>query len=247
MTQLHSSALTLIVALASAPAMAQSVDHDWEGFYAGAFAAASFFDVELSDLTDNLTNDAPPVNGIVPAGGVNFGYNWTPWRDNLLLGVELEIQGGHQTDSKVRFNTAGTSGLLFENQIDSIATLRGRVGMTSDNFLLYLSGGPAWANVNYNTTLLNAAFPADCSITGVICAEAKEELLGLSYGIGMEYAIRERTTLRLELVQTNLPTASSEILNGQTTSLCSTAGADDCSGLYGTEITQIQFGINYSF
>jgi opacity protein-like surface antigen len=237
----------MVFALAAGPSMAQSVDYDWQGFYAGAFAAGAFFDVEISDLTDNLTNDAPPVNAIVPAGGINFGYNWTPRADNLLLGLELEFQGGHTTEAIVRSNVAGTSGLRFENTIESITTLRGRVGMVTDNFLIYMSGGPSWATVDYSTMLMNAAFAPDCTVTGVICAETKEELLGINYGIGMEYAFRDNATLRFELVQVDLPIAAAEILNGAVTPICSRAGADDCAGFYNTEITQIQFGVNFNF
>lgn len=247
MTQQHSSALALILALAAGPALAQSGDDDWDGFYIGAFAAASFFEVELSDFTDNLSNDAPPVNEVIAVGGVNAGYNWLPRRDNLLLGVELEIQGGHETDAIVRFNAAGTSGLRFENRIESITTLRGRVGMVSDDFLIYLSGGPAWANIDYSTALINAAFAPDCAVAGVLCADAKERVVGISYGIGMEYKFRERTTLRVELTQIDLPTSAAEIRNGATMPVCSNAGANDCTGFYGTDINQIQFGINYRF
>lgn len=247
MKRQHSSALTLILALAAGPVWAQSADDDWDGFYIGAFAAASFFDVSFADFTDNLTNDAPRVNEILPVGGVNFGYNWLPRRDNLLLGVELELQGGHETKAIVRFNEAGTSGLRFENTINSITSLRGRVGMVSDDFLIYLSGGPTWAEIDYSTALINAAFAPDCAAAGVICADIKEQVVGITYGVGMEYKFRERTTLRVELTQLDLPTQAAEVLNGAITPVCAGAGANDCTGFYSTDIQQIQIGVNYRF
>lgn len=236
------------LALTTQTTMAQEVSsYDWEGPYVGAFVAGSFFDVELSDITDTFTNDGPGVNAIVPAGGINGGYNWIPRDDNLMLGVELEIQGGHATDSIVRFNEEGTDGQLFENSISSLTTLKGRVGMISGDLMVFISGGPAWANAEYSAIALDPNLGSDCSVDGIICADTSEQLLGLNVGVGMEYVIREQTTLRFEIVQVNLPEASATVLNGADTAACSVADADDCTGFFSTDITQIQFGVNYSF
>ena len=236
-----------IMALSTAAQAQDRFEHDWEGFYVGAFVAGSFFDVELSDLTDTFTNDAPAINEIVAAGGINAGYNWIPRDDNLMLGVELEIQGGHTTSNLVRFNSDGTDGQLFENTINSITSLKGRVGMMNDNLMVYISGGPAWASIDYTATDLDPNLNSTCDTNGIICAEASEDLLGLNVGVGMEYAIRESTTLRFEITQIELPTASAPVLNGGDTPQCSVASADDCTGFFGSSMTQIQFGVNYRF
>lgn len=244
-----SGTFAAVFSLVAGSAAAQdTIDYDWEGFYGGGFVAGSFFDVELSDLTDTFTNDAPAINELVLAGGINLGYNWIPRNDNLLLGLELEIQGGHETSNLIRFNAAGTDGQLYENRITSMTAVRGRVGMMNDNLLVYLAGGPTWANVEYNSTALDDGIPSEsCDVAGIICADSKEQLLGLTVGVGMEYAIRDTTTLRFEIVQISLPTASAEVLNGNTTAVCSTAAADECAGFYSSDVTQIQFGVNFKF
>jgi opacity protein-like surface antigen len=237
--------VTIASLAASAVSAQDTFNYDWEGPYVGAFIAGSFFEVELSDITDNITNDSPATNALVPAGGINGGYNWIPRNDNLLLGAELEIQGGHATDQIVRFNAEGTSGRLFESSVTSITSLKGRVGLINDNLLVYMSGGPAWANVDYNAILLDASKPQDCS--QIICAEASEQLLGLTVGAGMEYAIRDSMTLRFEIAHISLPTASADIVNAEETNVCSTAAADDCAAFFSSSSTQIQFGLNYNF
>jgi outer membrane immunogenic protein len=230
---------------ASAVSAQDAINYDWEGPYIGAFVAGSFFEVELSDITDNITNDSPPTNALVPAGGINGGYNWTPRGDNLLIGLELEVQGGHTSDQIVRFNREGTSGRLYENSISSMTSIKGRVGLINDNLLIYLSGGPTIASVDYTAKLLEGGDSTSCS--DIICAESSDTLVGMTVGIGMEYAIREQTTLRFEITHVSLPTASATIVNSRDEPLCSEASADDCAAFFASSSMQIQFGVNYSF
>ena len=224
----------------------EAINYDWEGPYVGAFLAGAFFEVEMSDITDNITNDSPTTNALVPAYGINGGYNWIPRNDNLLLGVELEIQGGHTTEQLVRFNAEGTSGQLYENSISSMTSIKGRVGVINDNLLVYMSGGPTWAKVNYVAKALDSNSLGQ-SCDDIICAKTTDQLLGMTVGVGMEYAIREAVTLRFEIAHINLPTASATILNQNDTDLCSTAAADDCAAFFSSRSTQIQFGVNYKF
>lgn len=231
--------------LASTASAQEAIDYEWEGPYIGAFLAGAFFEVELSDLTDNITNDSPATNAVVPAGGINGGYNWIPRDDNLMLGIELEIQGGHATDQIVRFNSAGTSGRLYESKIQSLTSVKGRVGMINDNLMVYISGGPTFATVDYVAKLLEAGSPDDCA--ELICAETSEQLIGLTTGVGMEYVIRDQTTLRFEITHFDIPTASATLQSRRDVDVCSQAAADDCTAFFASGSTQIQFGINYSF
>ena len=242
-------AVAILCSLGANSSVAQETYvYDWAGGYAGGFIGGSFFGVEASDLTDTFTNDAPPVNEVVGVGGINFGYNWIPWNDNLLLGIEVDVQGGNETNQLVRFNAAGTDGQLYQNRINSLATIRGRAGIVDGNLLAYLTGGVSFANVEYRATELDPAIiNPTCSSPGIICAEAREKLVGLSAGVGMEYAFRKNTTMRFEVMHYMLPTASASILNGGVTPVCSTASADECSAFFSSGVTQLRLGVNFDF
>lgn len=248
MTFMTKSLACVCALFANTAAAQETLNHDWAGGYIGGFAAGSFFSVELSDLTDTFTNDAPTVNALLATAGANIGYNWTPYDDNLLLGLELGVQGGNETNQLVRFNAAGTDGQLYENTIDTLASINGRAGVINGNLLTYFTGGIAAADVRYRATDLDSAITSPtCDTPGIICSEARDGLIGLSAGMGIEYAFRENTTMRFQVMHYMLPTTGAEILNGGTTPVCSTAAADECSAFFDSGVTQIQFGVNFKF
>ena len=232
----------------STSAFAEDAGPRWEGFYGGGYLGASFFNMEMSDLTDTFTNDAPNISKIVGAAGIGLGYNWVPRDDNFIIGVELDVQGGNRTDELIRFDPTGTDGQLYENSIDSLAALRAKVGVASGNILSYLTAGPTFANVTYSVTDLDPSIPAgNCNTAGIICAKASDSLIGIAVGFGLEYAIRDDRSVKFEVMHYMLPTASSEILNGGTTPVCSTADADECSAFFESSVTQVRVGYNFKF
>ena len=241
--------LTVLGLVAAATtAQAQDINYDWDGAYVGAFAGASFFEVESSDLTDTFTNDAPPINEVILNYGVNLGYNWMPFDPNLLLGVEVDIQGGNETNQLIKLNEDGTNGQLYENQISSLATVRGRAGLINGNVLSYLTGGVSFGQVDYGITgILPTAGGTDCDTVGVKCTQYSDSLLGLNIGMGMEYAFRENATMRFQIMQHSFESASSENQNGLNTPLCSIDNADECSTYFSSSLTQFNFGVNYQF
>lgn len=237
-----------LLAAATTSQAQDSTAFNWEGAYVGAFAGASSFQVEASDLTDTFTNDAPPIGEIVLNYGINGGYNWMPFDDNLLLGLEVDVQGGNETNQLIRFNEEGTDGQVYDNSISSLATLRGRAGIVNDNILTYLTGGIAFAEAEYLIIDLDEAINTrDCSVAGIICADAKDSLMGLNVGMGIEYAFRENATARFEIMHYNLDSTSTEILNGEQTPVCSKQNADECSAYFASSVTQFRFGVNYKF
>ena len=246
MTKRILAALGLIAAATTAQAQ-DSIDYNYDGGYIGAFSGASFFQVEASDQTDTFANDAPPINELILNYGVNIGYNWTPYEDNFLLGLELDIQGGNETNQLIALNEDGTNGQLFENQISSLTTVRGRAGLINGNVLTYLTSGVSFAQVDYNITGLRPTEGGDsCDTPGIRCASFSDSLLGLTIGMGMEYAFREDTTMRFQIMQHAFESASTELKNGQNT-LCSVDNSDECTAFFASSLTQFSFGVNYQF
>lgn len=249
MTKRILATLGLLAAATTAQAQAQDgLAYDWEGAYVGAFTGASYFEVEISDFTDTFTNDAPPVDQIILNYGINGGYNWLPYNDNLLLGLEIDMQGGNEIEQLIRFNADGTDGQLYQNRLTSLASLRGRAGVVNGNLLSYLTGGVAFGQADYLVIDLSESINSrDCTVDGIICAEVQDSLIGLTVGMGMEYAFRENTTARFEIMHYNLEATSAEIFNGGTIPICSKANADECSAYFASGVTQFRFGVNYKF
>ncbi|SFS22521.1 outer membrane immunogenic protein [Yoonia litorea] len=241
------AALGLMAAATTAQAQ-DTFTYDWVGPYGGGYLGGSFFETEASDLTDTFTNDAPPISELIATYGINGGYNWQPYDDNLLLGLELDVQGGNETSQLIRFNSAGTDGQLYENKITSLTSLRGRAGVVNGKTLIYFTGGVAFGEVDFLMIDLDEAIDSrNCSVDGIICAQAQDSLVGLNVGMGLEYAFRDDMTARFEIMHYDLESTSAEVLNGGDTPVCSTANADECSAFFDSSVTQFRFGVNFKF
>src|SRR5208282_4600829 len=86
-------------------------------------------------------------------GGVQAGYNYVlPSR--LLLGIEADITfpNFETYENGVIFTGATPQGTTVTDQIDYIATLRGRFGYAFDRWLIYATGGLAWSRARFGET-----------------------------------------------------------------------------------------------
>ena len=113
----------------------------WTGFYVGLNAGYGWADVSI----DN--GPGSDLNGFV--GGGQIGYNWQS--GNWVLGVEGDFQGSAQSTSDSAFSPILGTTLTVDQDIPWLATLRGRLGYASGDWLYYVTGGAAW--VNYKLTV----------------------------------------------------------------------------------------------
>lgn len=183
-------AVSSSAALAQRPYPSYSADpfpyqrpYKWAGLYVGLQAAYTFTDVKAEsgpyggpfNQTYGYTND-----GL--AGGVHAGYNWQ--YGHYLWGFEADIDAAN-------INTHGTGSLGYDHQthVDWQSTIRGRLGWITGPWLLYGTGGIAFSQASVAKTLPLAFTPF---------ASAGERYVGWTLGAGVERAINESTTLRLE-------------------------------------------------
>ena len=233
----------LAAAMALVPALANAQSYDWEGFYAGASLGAAMFSVEGSDNTDTFTNDLPETDVLVAAYGLSGHYNWLPFDDNLVLGAELDITFGLESNETLSFNEDGSSGLEFTNSWDTVVALRVRAGMTNGKLHTFVAGGPAFASANFSVKLLDPASPgAGCD--ELTCAEISETLTGVSVGAGMEYAFRDDWVGKFEFVHYAMPTSSSATITDGPVEIC---GSDACTVSFDNSSTLFRFGVSYKF
>jgi len=159
---------------------------DWTGFYVGGHVAYG-----LGRGTSTLSDPNPFSAGDSFGslyGGVQAGYNYV-FPSRLLLGAEADITfPNFQTYADGLIFTGGTAqGTTVTDQIDYIATLRGRFGYAFDRWLIYGTGGFAWSQARFGET--NAAGDEDLILL---------TRTGWTLGLGAEVAIAPDWTVRIE-------------------------------------------------
>ncbi len=160
----------------------RGASYDWTGLYVGAWAGTACVDGELTDNSSAGTPDYE-MSGCGGKGGLLAGYNHQ--FENFVLGVE----GDWGMSSNIATNDDPTGDFAFS--MNSIATLRGRVGYAFDDTLLYVTGGGAYMNGNID------------GIISPVPDNIKGDHWGWTVGGGMEHAITDNFRLRLDYLYTH--------------------------------------------
>jgi outer membrane immunogenic protein len=100
--------------------------NSWAGFYLGGHLGG------IWDNNDDVHSFASVGGGRIEddnddtdfIGGVHAGYNWQHYGSPLVLGIEGDLD--------------------FSDRIDTLATIRGRLGYATERALLYVTGGVAF-------------------------------------------------------------------------------------------------------
>jgi len=177
----------------------------WAGFYAGVQVGALW----NQDRSSETTTFVPPLTGSATTygtgviGGGHAGYNWQ--RGQVVFGPEVDFEG---TSLRTTQNCLvqdfgagnGAPGTCFPNnailgygvtsQIPWEASIRARLGYAWGNYLLYATGGVAFAEFRntYIQTLL-----------GVGSAQTfNDTKAGGTVGAGLEYKFNGRWIGRVE-------------------------------------------------
>ena len=151
------------------------------------------------------------------------GYNYV-FPSRLLLGAEADITFPNfekYTDGLI-FTGATAQGTTVTDQIDYIATLRGRFGYAFDHWLIYGTGGFAWSQARFGET------------PGVASDEDKILLTrtGWALGLGAEVAIAPDWTARIEYLYDRFGTVAGVFPSG--------------TGYQSVfDIQTLRFGLNY--
>jgi outer membrane immunogenic protein len=221
MTKLLLSSVGLLIALAAAPAVAADMPvkspplyvpaWSWSGFYIGINGGYS---IGRDNIQQTLLFTSPPppvVFGqpsdmvVSPVGGVfgaQIGWNWQVGTN--VFGVEADAQWTRQSHT--------VCGLLCESgggpgqgviantvthEVKWLATARGRLGFAQDSYLLYVTGGAAWARVNETDMLeVDPFFVAGSS--------SSHTRVGWTAGVGIEVRLWGNLTGKLEYLYVDL-------------------------------------------
>jgi high affinity Mn2+ porin len=175
--------------------------YDWTGFYVGGHVAYS-----MGRATSTLTDSSPSVVGNAFSslyGGVQAGYNYV-FPSRLLLGTEADITFPNFFENGAIFTAGTIQGTTVTDQIDYIATLRGRLGYAFDHWLIYGTGGLAWSQARFIET------------PGIASTEDKILLTrtGWALGLGAEVAIAPSWTARIEYLYDRFGTVAGVFPSG---------------------------------
>jgi len=236
-----------------APPPTPTLAPSWAGFYLGInggwgwsnntvsetpFAAAGIAGILPQSLGTNL-------NGGVFGGQI--GYNWQSGK--WVLGIEgdfdgASINGGSQVVFPDLLGGSGgtaTDGFMTRENVNWLASVRGRLGTTWGPGLAYVTGGAAWENVKTTAMISTDTDPGafSNSSTGSISSTKS----GFVVGAGYEWMIAPHWTARAEYLYYGFNSAST---NPITVNNCAGGcGINQTTG--SNNISVARLGVNYLF
>ncbi len=176
----------------------------WTGLYFGAHAGHAW-----SDFTSEPTDvyGGVDLDGFFGGGQAGFNYQFD---NRLVLGIEADLsflhrddaidQGFGDEDGRVEFG--------YRTRIDNFGTVRGRVGYAAGRVLPYVTGGLAWADAEMS-------FRQTLTVGGTVFRDAsatdKQTFTGWTLGAGLEYAVTNNLTARIEYLHADLGSRTFDI------------------------------------
>jgi outer membrane immunogenic protein len=175
-----------------APLVRSGLIYGWQGAYAGLAGGGS---LGRSQHVDRLTglDDTPKFNVNGGMFGGTAGYNWQVM--TWVIGAEGDLSWAGQKGSSVDSGPAGNLDFTSFTKVQWLGTLRGRVGFTPGNFLLYATAGYAAAGVEAGVR---------SSATGAVMDSASSWRSGWTVGAGAEWAFAPAWSAKVEYLYVKL-------------------------------------------
>jgi high affinity Mn2+ porin len=233
---LRASILAAILAAILAPILAstsaQAADPAMpDGVYIGGHVGYLFgaANATLSDPAGGATMGATTMGGTTQygmlSGGAQAGYEHV-FPSHLMLGVEADLTFPDFMDLSPVLSYRATAAGNANEQLEYLATLRGRVGYNMGSWTPFLTGGLALAAIRTSLT---------DSTTGNEDATPNNLHVGYALGAGVDYALDRRWTARLEYLYRHIGLAGFSFASEP-------AGYDSSY-----DIHQFRVGLNYHF
>ena len=175
---------------ASAGGSLYAPSNTWTGLYAGIHAG--YADASFDGIFDEReTNGEAFLEDLDVSGGaigIHIGYNIQ--YSNLIFGIEGDISSANLDDSVDDRNDPFSDGKdTISADINYIASLRARIGFTTDSLMIYATGGVAYADASYT------AFDANDS---TVSETVEFDDIGYVIGAGIEKQFHRGLRLRVE-------------------------------------------------
>ena len=124
---------------------------DWSGFYAGLHGGFLSGDVNLTGILDGMLGG--PISGLI--GGPLAGYNFAPttfFSGPVVFGVEGDFGLAGATGTGTSQTADNSIDLYYHYDLSWDAHLRARAGIPMGNFMPFIAGGLAFADLNITET-----------------------------------------------------------------------------------------------
>ena len=186
--------------MAPLPAIAADPVAPRSGFYFGGHVGYMFGNANatLGDPTGNASGGVASAGGVTGYGaffgGVQAGYEHF-FSSRLMLGIELDSSFANAQDHSQILSYRATGTGTANEQLEYLASLRGRAGYAMGAWTPFVTGGIAWASTRYSRTDLT---------TGNEDANPSNIRLGYVLGGGVDYRLDSRWSARAEYLYTNL-------------------------------------------
>jgi outer membrane immunogenic protein len=158
-----------------APAYVAAPVYNWTGFYAGIYGGGGWGKHDRSN-TAGFNNSYNSSGGLI--GGL-AGYNWQ-FNNPFVVGIEGDIAW-----AGIKGDDGGAGGTVDTSEYRWLGSVRGRLGYAMNNWLLFGTGGWAFANIRHT----NDGAPTD---------SFNNNVSGWTVGGGVEYAFMRNWTARLD-------------------------------------------------
>ncbi len=183
-------------ALGALPALAEEPASPASGFYVGGHVGYLFGNATAT-FADPI--GVATAGGTTPYGaffgGVQVGYEHH-FASRLMLGVELDMSFAGAEDLAQVLSYRATEAGTANQQLEYLASLRGRVGYDFGRWTPFLTGGIAWASVRSSRTDLT---------TGDQDTSPGNVRAGWVVGAGVDYQLDSSWSARAEYLYTSLP------------------------------------------
>ncbi|TAJ86298.1 MAG: hypothetical protein EPO50_15725 [Reyranella sp.] len=222
--RLAAAATALAAPSIASPAWAADPELPRSGFYVGG---------HVGYLFGNATATFADPIGVATAGGTSpygtfFGgvqAGYEHYYSRLMLGLEVDMSFPGAEDLAQVLSYRATAAGTANQQLEYLASLRGRIGYGIGPWTPFVTGGIAWASTRSSRTDLT---------TGNEDASPSNIRAGYVLGAGIDYKLDSNWSARAEYLYTSLP------LNGF---VFATPARYD--SLY--DLHRIRLGLNYKF
>jgi outer membrane immunogenic protein len=176
-------------------------------------------------LTDNFTVSGAEIGGTV---GCDYQFN------NLIIGIENDFSWTNKKGSGNLIPPFTPTANTFETNEKWLDTQRARVGVALDRWVVYGTGGAAFAQVGVNL----------CSPLSIGCESSSHSVTGWTAGAGVEYAFWSNCSVKLEYLYVDLGTSFFPELESRLA-----AGGNGATIARDVKLTNniVRAGLNYKF
>ncbi len=210
------------------PPVAVAVPFTWTGFYVGGtiggigVTSMAAFSDPVSHLYYGNLND----NGTSVTAGLTVGYNYQA--NAIVVGVEADYSFANISKNPSSVTPPYVYSLIGTSKLDSFGTVRARLGYAGiDRTLIYVTGGLAFADVKGSSNFYE---PLNSGCT----ASFSQTKTGWTLGGGVEYALTDHISAKVEGLYADL---------GDT----SAVSAHGCNTTFKNTATIVRGGLNYKF